>query len=121
MLVRYNKPNIWHIGDAKFITGVNEITPELWDSIKDHPLAKKRIDQSIIEIISAKKEDRSDTMLDMSEKKAISLVGECYDVVKLREWLNVEKRYKVQKAIDEQIAKILAPSKKKENTEEVEL
>ena len=135
LIVRYTRPNTFRIGPKRFFPGINELTLEQWDAIKDHPLLPARfaagdlqwIDgkcpdnlkkeksakvESNVESKTPEKVEEKSALADLNVKDAKKLIEEALDVTLLEKWKTLEKRKAIAQIIDKQIQKILEPEKK---------
>lgn len=132
-LVQYKLPNILKFGSVRFMPGINKITQEQWDEIKDHPLLPFRFEEDHLEWLKGKGPDdcvdeeegvesegeeieekelsemANDVLSEYKPKEAKDLVKNTFDVDLLKSWKETEERGAVLKVIDQQIEKLEEP------------
>lgn len=143
-LVEYTKANIFRVnftgggGSVRFMPGVNEITQDQWDSIKDHPLLPLRFQNGDLKWVALRgpddmpKADRpaareavkgqevADNPLEgLSVKAAVKLVEKTVDAPTLNKWAESDLPKAVSKAVKDQLKKI-APEKPKKSEEDAD-
>jgi len=135
LIVRYTRPNTFRIGPKRFFPGINELTPDQWAAIKDHPLLPARFAtgdlqwldgkspddlkkekpskvESKVESKTPEKVEEKNPLADCNAKEAREIIDETLDVTLLEKWKAGEKRKAISVIIDKQIQKILEPEKK---------
>lgn len=138
-LITYSLPNIFRIGPVRFIPGLNYLTQEQWDAIKDHPLLPARFElehlvwvegrspedyEEDLEVELESSDDEQSSGEDGHKKVAVSalvstkkvkqakeLVRNTFDLELLEAWKEDETRSTVLQEIDEQIQKIHSHAK----------
>lgn len=136
-LVTYTLPNIFRIGSVRFIPGLNYLTEDQWNEIKDHPLLPNRFKEGHLvwvktkgpndfvepnkKVPSGEVADTSvsseldlakDILADFTIKEAQKMVANTFDVLLLEVWKDKEDRKGVLSAINDQIEKINAQQSK---------
>ncbi len=129
MLVEYNKVNCLHVplsvSDGKnnhkaispvqvtLVPGVNSIPDADWEKCQSHPTVKAMMEDGDIELVEAKGEvtadDKKNGAPDLkgyNAKEAAKAVKATANPDLLEEWLKMESRSSVKKAIVDQLAKI---------------
>jgi hypothetical protein len=115
MLINYGKVNVFAFSPSlKLIPGINKVSDADWAKVKDHPKVKAYLADGTLKVVDGKADEIEpgsadaidETLSGLSEKKAIDLIDETVDENLLLSWKSGEKRGKVIKAIDEQLAAI---------------
>jgi len=148
LMIRYTLPNIFRIGPKRFYPGINEITPEEWKAIKDHPMLPHRFEVGALVWVDgkgpddfpkkpaddAKDDPQTDDEEDTPEEKGASdnpldgvnvkatreIIEETYDLDLLAKWKDGETRKVVISAIEKQEKKIVpSPKTKKKKIPEI--
>lgn len=129
-LLKYKRPNIFTfqsvikvgdkiVGSLQLIPGVNEITEEQWEAIKNHPLLPALFKNDSFEWVDGMSpEDKveakkpEEVLTGLKDGKAVKVVKETLKKPLLESWKENEKRPEVIQAIDGQINKLKLPEKK---------
>lgn len=119
MLIRYNKPNVHHVGDTALMPGVNQVDSdafESWKKLKAFAalLVKQPGERSpVIELVDAPAAAKTEEIVDlskMSAKDANAIIEETLDTALLKKWLEVEKRKGVKETLEAQL-ELAGPTK----------
>ncbi|HCU25444.1 MAG TPA: hypothetical protein DF383_10545 [Deltaproteobacteria bacterium] len=124
MLVKYTGTNLYRCRELRLIPGNNDVSENVWNEVKDHPLVKMRVEKAIIipmpqnrvakvenaaqendsqQTASATESDGLVSLKDYPAKEAEGLVAETFDIPTLERWKSEETRKGVIKAIDAQL------------------
>lgn len=123
MFIHNTKPRLTTIvsrkGTLRLMPGVNEVSQETWDKVKDHPHLKRLLAAGHVAVpkpvggegATTVKSDGgevrpADGLAGFSNKEAMRLIGETVDQALLSKWLETETRRNVREAIDKQIEKL---------------
>lgn len=118
MVINYKRPGMFGFGwnadtnkcAALLKPGVNEIEKAIWDKWKTHPIIAAMIEDGTFEVVSEKDEKPAKVLLSTKKThEAIELAKHCIELEVLKEWMTLEKRPTVKKAIKEQIEALEAP------------
>lgn len=123
-LIKYNKPNLFRIGNKRFISGINKITQSEWDDIKNHPMIEGIFDDGLLEWVkdspdSKESGNKSIVITDFKLSEAKNLVKNTVDIKLLQEFKKAESRNEILELIDSQISLVTPPppKEKKESKE----
>ncbi len=96
---------------AILLPGPNEMKAEQWAKVAKHPTVERWIEEGVLEIIGDETKDVSPGVVlsKLSPRDAEKTVSETIDMGILEAWLGKEKRPRVVKALQKQIAEIKAP------------
>jgi hypothetical protein len=110
----------------KILMGINEVTKEEWDQIKDHPhvpalFADTDKSDAIMEWVDGrgpednehKTPDSGNILSTMPEKQAIKVVKNTLNKELLEKWHKTESRDAVVKVLEAQFEKLKMPEEKK--------
>jgi len=118
MLVEYTRANVFsvHLSTGvfvRFIPGVNEIEPALWEQIQKHPTVAQIIGGGFLKALNEPEKGLSDPGLSgLNTKEAIAVVKKTVDADLLKKWALIDNRKAVSAAIQEQISAVdLKPEK----------
>lgn len=141
ILVKYTRPSLYRIGDFRIIGGVNEVRKEVWDSVKENPGVKKRIESGEIVLMNIMPADKSPAITstatvggavqpsepaveyplqDLNVKEAKALIKETFDYKTLKAWYEKETRQMVLTALDKQLSEFAPPAKDEDNDNDSE-
>ena len=114
MILKYNGLGLHGVATPTeqmvlLIPGVNELSQEKWEMIKNHPTVKEMIEDQKIEVISEDEKPVDKVFTKMGKKEAIATVNNTIDVAILEKWAENEKRADVLKAIRARIELLIAP------------
>jgi len=119
MLIDHKATHVYLVGDFKFMPGVNSVSKQDWEKIKDHPHVKFKLENDDLKIISDKESgDEQESaaagvpaamhsLMEFSPKDALRIVDSTFDVDLLKSWEQDEKRKVVRVAIVAQVKKIM--------------
>ena len=119
MLIQYMRPNIHDAYGVKFTPGVNDIPVDKWEKelSKDSEI-KRLVEEGHMIVLKkdakdAKEADKTPSLLEFSEKKAIKFVQETWKDELLAEWESHETRPAVKRAISEKRAELAKDAAKR--------
>lgn len=104
------------VRDYVFLPGNNAVPDEKWAKIKKHPLIQNYMDSGTLREVVAT--DVEHGLRDLKEPEAIRVIKETYDNRLLKAWNEKEKRAKISKAIETQLADIEAKTKKEKSKDD---
>lgn len=123
-LINYGKPNLFRIQGKRFISGINIITQEEWDSIKNHPMINSLFEEEILKWVKGspdnkESENKSTVITDFKPAEAKRIVKNTVDLNVLKEFKKAESRNEILELIDSQISLVMPPppKEKKESKE----
>lgn len=99
------------------LPGPNEVSVELWNKIKAHPMIGVYLQEGLLEEIADEKKPNAPAevlLAKLPPKEAEAVVAQTVQVEILERWFKAEKRPKIKKAIEKQIAEIKAPPEYRE-------
>lgn len=147
VLIRWNEPRVMSMGtglpDASVVQikpGINEVSQEVFEMMKKHPVVSKRFEKTkidmkrgkvtLLEVIESestsnddKKKDNADndgttSIEELGAKDAKTLIAETLDYDLLKSWLETETRKTVKEAIEKRIEEFKADMGGDDNSQE---
>lgn len=139
ILIHWDQPRPWTINyESKadkekgrevsvavhLVPGVQTVQLDEWKKIKEHPRVKQALEDKTLRVEEAVQKagedpkplaDMPKTLKGMAETKAVPFITGIMDEELLKKWQTSETRDRVKKAIKEQIAKLKAAIKKRED------
>jgi hypothetical protein len=129
LLIRYNKPSyiafpfVVHkatkeelargmtdtMDRVQLIGGYNEVDEKIWNKVKDHPLIVGALEEEIIEIVT--KTDQH-PLAEMTQVKALKVVGDTNDIEVLKQWARDEDRPAVRNVIGRRLEVLVLPDRR---------
>lgn len=111
MLVNYKLKNVYGCGEMQLIPGINKVDEKVWAEAQKFPKTKWLMENEHLEVVEGeggKKLEASadESLASLSEKKAVKLVEETFEMRLLEQWKKTEKRNKVLDALDARMDEI---------------
>ena len=125
MLIDHRGMHVYIVGEQRFMPGVNSITKDEWDKIKDHPHVKHLLEAEKMQVLSDREvagveEGESaplHSLKEFEQKDALKVIDQTFDVDLLKSWEMDEKRKPVRIAIIAKVKKIMGSAFEKEEPE----
>lgn len=137
MIVKNEKPNLFHVGGLRLMPGLNVLDVFAWAKVREHPSVQKRLDLGLIteesgfeEELERMKglgaEDESKETSDLAKEEALGhlkelkqnqaklLVEATTDLFLLEGWLKREDRNIVKGYLKKQLETMKAPVEKRD-------
>ncbi len=118
MLVQYMRPNIHDAYGVKFTPGVNDVPVEKWEQCMKDSEIQRLVEEGQMIVLKkdakdAKEADKTPSLLEFSEKKAVKFVQETWKDELLADWESHETRPAVKRAISEKRAELAKDAAKR--------